>query len=243
MEFLIFKNYKIDEVLMDKNKNPKLITELTVEAQKMLTELEALDKEARDITDKFKLVAYRLTLKRYLSMLQILADAEEKIANAIRETDDVEYVVSAYKALLKGIDILNSQLRALYPARLLNMSSDMQAEVNELSSLIESGDVKTVILKKMREILELSKKVKYDMAVYDNQSIEYWKALNTYLELTGKFVDLVNKYKDLVSENETEVVLTVEEILQMYEEIEDLKEKDEQELEEYVSKEKGESDD
>jgi len=229
--------------------NPKFLTELEVKIRDMLTELESesIDGKARDLFDKFKIIAYKLALKRYLTSFKILSKIEEKIENALSKEDEeipTDVLISFHKTLTKSIDILNSQIRFLFPAKLPEDLQEEYSEINniELDEENEAIGIRKILYSQIKDMLKAIKKVRKDMETYDNQSLEYWKAQNSYIELNSKLIDLIARLDKLnEADKDNEVQLTMEEILEVYEELEEIENKEEKEIEEEWKKQTSQS--
>jgi hypothetical protein len=223
------------------NKEQKLtvLQDLEVKVKEFMVELDSLEdnEDFRDITQSFKVYAYKLTLKRLFLLINILKKIEERLEIEVEAIEDVNELMTVYKSLVKGMDLINSQLRFFFPSKL---SEEVKQDEQIISEIIsEDGNVNTkkLLVFKIKDLLSIITRIRKDMDLFDSGSVDYWKAQNSYLELTAKLIDYVKALEKLEEqENNQEVELTIEDILNAYKEIEELEEKEIEKIEENWNK-------
>ena len=223
----------------DKEKKLTVFQDIEVKLKEFMIELDSFEENVdyRDFVQHFKVLAYKLSLKRLFLIIKVLKKIEERLEVEVNKIENIKELMNVYKSLVKGLDLLNSQLRFFFPSKLSeDYNQQLQEAESVLSDLVdEEGNVNTkkLILFKIRDMLRLIVRIRKDMDLFDSGSVDYWKAQNSYLELTNKLVDLVKTLEKIKEgEADTEVELTMEEILEAYKEISEFEEKELPEIEE-----------
>jgi hypothetical protein len=230
------------------NKDKKdlvVFADLEVKLKEFMTELDSLDDDTdyRDLNQFFKVLAFKLSLKRLFIIIKTLKKIEERLEVEVDVIEDIGELMNVYKSLVKGMDLLNSQLRFFFPSKLSKEYNEQLQEVDSvLSGLIdEEGNVNTknIVIYNIRDILKSIVRIKKDMSLFDSGSVDYWKAQNSYLELLNKLMELVKTLEKIKEqENSNEVELTIDEILEAYNEIKEFEEEELSEIEEKWKKQK-----
>ena len=191
-----------------------VLTDLEKQVKDMSNELENLpeDENGRNLQDNFKLLAYRLTLKRILLNISLL----EKIENKLKEIDlngkKIKDITDLHKSLTKSLDSLATQMRSFYPSRISNNEKEIDEKFKD-NELSQRSVVEMMIMNLIKDLTKL----RNDMNNYDVTSIEYWKMVNSYTNLMEKLDSFLVKLRQIKEEDpDKNKRLTLEEVKEAY---------------------------